>query len=297
MRGLQPLNQPGRRALSLLLLGLVVFTLVACRRASQVRLTERDETLSLHHADRERSFILHRPTAAASGTARPLLIVMHGGGGDARGIIDITRGRFNELADAENFYVVYPQGVDKSWNDGRVDVRSTAHKENIDDVGFLKQMIETIAANHTIDRTRVFATGISNGGFMSYRLACELSGTVRAVAPVTAQLSKDLLPDCKPNQPVGVLMINGTLDPLVPYDGGTVDRRHAQILGRTQHLRGRTNRYGTTRPRSRRRNPRRSRDVRALRRRSGRIVARARRRSHLARRPAVSHGTPRRESQ
>ena len=223
MRGLQPLNQPGRRALSLLLLGLVVFTLVACRRASQVRLTERDETLSLHHADRERSFILHRPTAAASGTARPLLIVMHGGGGDARGIIDITRGRFNELADAENFYVVYPQGVDKSWNDGRVDVRSTAHKENIDDVGFLKQMIETIAANHTIDRTRVFATGISNGGFMSYRLACELSGTVRAVAPVTAQLSKDLLPDCKPNQPVGVLMINGTLDPLVPYDGGTVE--------------------------------------------------------------------------
>lgn len=148
---------------------------------------------------------------------------MHGGGGNARGIIDITRGRFNELADAENFYVVYPTGFDKGWNDGRVDVRSTAHRENIDDVGFLKRVIDNIAAEYPIDRKRIFSTGLSNGAFMSYRLACELSGTILAIAPVTAQLSKDLLPSCKPTNPVGVLIINGTEDPIVPYNGGTVE--------------------------------------------------------------------------
>ncbi|MCR9145281.1 MAG: esterase [bacterium] len=213
--------------ISLLLLPMLaaLTILTQCRR-NQVRLGERDRVYELQHEGRERSYILHRPAAAASvdpANPRPLLIVMHGGGGTARGAINITRGRFNELADAENFYVVYPTGFDKSWNDGRVDLRSTAHREKIDDVGFLKRVIESIAGEYPIDRARIFSTGISNGGFMSMRLACDLSETVRAVAPVTAQLSRDLFAMCKPQRPVGMLLVNGTDDPIVPYDGGTIE--------------------------------------------------------------------------
>ncbi|MEQ9362781.1 MAG: PHB depolymerase family esterase, partial [Leptospirales bacterium] len=223
----------------ILIAGLMI--LPQCRR-HQVRLTERDRVYELTHDGRDRSYILHRPAGAAPNAAdpRPLLIVMHGGGGDARGVVDITRGRFNELADAENFYVVYPTGFDKSWNDGRVDLRSTAHREMIDDVDFLKRVIASVAGEYAIDSGRIFSTGISNGGFMSMRLACELSDTVRAVAPVTAQLSQDLLSACKPRRAVGVLLVNGTDDPIVPYDGGTIEllwTKRGEILSTDDTLR------------------------------------------------------------
>ena len=209
------------------LLALVVLATVSQCRRHRVKLNDQDQDYTLQHEGRERSYVLHlpyRPGAAVVDPAnpRPLLIVMHGGGGTAKGMIYLTKGRFRELADAHNFYVVYPQGYEKGWNDGRNDVRSTASKENIDDVGFLRQVIDRVAAEVPIDRTRVFATGMSNGGFMSMRLACQLSDRIRAVAAVTAQLSVDLLPQCRPTRPVGVLLINGTDDPLVPYAGGEV---------------------------------------------------------------------------
>lgn len=237
--------------LILILLCATLATFTQCRR-HQVRPGERDQVYELRHEGRDREYILHRPPGANDAREpRPLLLVMHGGGGKAQGIIDVTRGRFNELADAENFFVVYPGGFDKSWNDGRVDVRATAHRENIDDVGFLKRVIESIAAEYAIDRKRIFATGISNGGFMSMRLACQLSDTIRAVAVVTAQLSQDLLPACRPGRPVGMLLINGTDDPIVPYDGGTVEifwTKRGEILSTDDTLRfwARHNRCGPT---------------------------------------------------
>jgi polyhydroxybutyrate depolymerase len=146
-----------------------------------------------------------------------LLIVLHGGGGTAEGMIRFTG--FNQIADANGFIVVYPDGLDKSWNDGRVYRRAPLVT---DDVAYISALIDHLQAGQNIDPTRIFATGISNGGFMSYRLACELSDKITGIAPVTANLSVDLEASCAPSQPVKMLIINGTDDPLVPYDGGEV---------------------------------------------------------------------------
>lgn len=210
-------------------------TLSHCR-GRRIALTEQDQGYTLTTPDgRERSYILHRPyqpgTTVDPTNPRPLLIALHGGGGDSRSMINLTGGRFNELADARNFYVVYPQGYENGWNDGRNDPYAPARKENIDDLAFLSRLIDAIAAEVPIDLSRVFATGMSNGGFMSMRVACQMSDRIRAVAAVTAQLSADLLSACQPTRPVGVLIINGTEDPVVPYGGGEVRIFHQRRGG------------------------------------------------------------------
>ncbi|MCP5485101.1 MAG: esterase [Spirochaetales bacterium] len=176
---------------------------------------------TLTHAGQEREYILHSPRPEPAGRV-PLVLVLHGGGGDMRGMLSLTGGRFQELADQHGFYVLYPQGLEKSWNDGRLDPNSYAHQNQIDDIGFLTRLIEDISFRYPIDQARIFSTGISNGGFMSMRLACQLSERVRGIAAVTAQLARDQLEFCHPARPVSVLLINGTEDPLVPYDGGQV---------------------------------------------------------------------------
>jgi polyhydroxybutyrate depolymerase len=133
----------------------------------------------------------------------------------------LTRGAFNRIADRDGAIVVYPEGVGRHWNDGR-DLHDTAARENVDDVGFMLALVEDVARNHPLDRGRIFATGISNGGFMSMRLACDAAETFAAVAPVTAVLSEKLGARCAPSRPVAIMIINGTEDPLVPWAGGMV---------------------------------------------------------------------------
>lgn len=153
---------------------------------------------------------------------RPLLLVLHGGGGKSHGMLRLTNSRFNELADRDGFFVVYPQGFDRSWNDGRPDKISGAHRKGIDDVGFLRALIEDLIARYPIDAKQVFVTGISNGGLMSYRLGCSLPDTIRAIAPVTAQIPAAIEPFCRSESAVSLAVFNGTADPLVPYDGGQI---------------------------------------------------------------------------
>jgi polyhydroxybutyrate depolymerase len=167
-----------------------------------------------------RSYRIYVPTHV--GTPAPVVFALHGGGGSGSGMELVTSGGFNRIADREGVIIVYPDGVGRNWNDGRSDVGSRAFKENLDDVGFLKAVLEAVAARYPVDTRRVFATGISNGGFMSFRLACEAADTFLAVAPVVAGLSVDLGPRCKPKRPVSVAIMNGTEDPLVPWKGGYV---------------------------------------------------------------------------
>jgi len=151
----------------------------------------------------------------------PVLFVLHGGGGDAESAERLTRSGFHDLADEHGFLVVYPEGVDNHWNDGR-SLDDTASQENIDDIGFFAALINHLDEKYTIDRARVYATGISNGGFMSYRLACDLSDQIAGIAAVTANLSDELAANCHPTRPVSILIINGTDDPLVLFGGGDV---------------------------------------------------------------------------
>lgn len=209
-------------AFAIALLSLSTSSLLSCVHAT------RPAGRSFSHNGLERKYLLHSLSLKSIDSgARPLLLVLHGGGGTNRGMLWLTNKKFNQLADRDGFFVVYPQGVDKSWNDGRPNKISGAHRKDIDDIGFLRALIEYLLSEYPLDPNRVFATGISNGGLMAFRLGCSLSDKIRAIAPVTASLPSAILPRCRSESAVSLAVFNGTEDPLVPYNGGqiTVFRR------------------------------------------------------------------------
>ena len=179
-----------------------------------------EQEIRLRSGGIERTCLVHAPAKATAGPM-PLLLVLHGGGGTADGMIKLTRGGFDALADRRGFVVGYPQGVGKSWNDGRHDLRSAANRENVDDVGFIRDLITELAGRYPIDRRRVFIAGMSNGGMMAMRLACSLP-EVRGVAAVASSLSEDAAAECPATSTVTVVEIAGTADPIVPFAGGEV---------------------------------------------------------------------------
>jgi polyhydroxybutyrate depolymerase len=190
---------------------------------------------SFMHGGLKRTFKTHIPTSFSKSTQLPLVIALHGRGGTGESMILITRKGFNKLADRDGFIVVYPDGIELNWNDGRTDeqARDRAHRENIDDVGFISALIDTMAAEYNINPEKVYVTGISNGAIMAYRLACELSHKITAIAPVDGNIPVPLSSECKPEQPVSLLAINNTNDPLVPYNGGDIyGHFHRVDLGR-----------------------------------------------------------------
>ena len=175
----------------------------------------------LQYDGERRMFLSYTPKdpGQLSGS-RPLIIVLHGGGGTARQISRGTFRRFDRWADEYGFYVVYPNAIEKIWDTGGGRISENLSPRR-DDLGFLEHVIDQIAAKHPIDKSRVFATGISRGGHASFMLACR-SNKVRAIAPVAMNLPRQLTADCKKAKPTGVLLINGTADPLVPFEGGRV---------------------------------------------------------------------------
>jgi polyhydroxybutyrate depolymerase len=197
----------------------LLLLLPACASLSAQGLTEH----RLQHDGRQRTYLMHRPARSERAAhPRALVLVLHGGGTAADSMVRLTHGRFNELADRDNAVVVYPQGIDHAWNDGRDPSASTAHRDQIDDVEFLRAVIREAAVREGVDPARVFATGISNGGMMALRLGCEQPEVVRAVAPLTASIPTPLKPVCQHATRVGLLLMNGTEDPLVPYGGGEI---------------------------------------------------------------------------
>ena len=152
----------------------------------------------------------------------PLVFLLHGGGGSAKAMEKLTQEGFNALAEKEGFIVVYPEAVEKHWNDGRALQRWLSQREKIDDIGFLSALIEHLSREHRIDKRRIYATGISNGGLMSYRLACELTYQIAAIAAVASSMGENLSLSCSPSRPISVLIINGIEDPLVPWEGGEI---------------------------------------------------------------------------
>jgi polyhydroxybutyrate depolymerase len=169
--------------------------------------------------------VFHPDGRPAPGSGLPLVVVLHGGATVADMILHYSR--FNEVAARENFAVAYPYGVNRWWNDGRmIDGRG---ETEADDVAFIRALVADVSTNvRPLDRGRLYATGISNGGFMSLRLACEAADLFAAVAAVSATMPLELGARCRPAKPVAVLTINGTGDSLVPYVGGHA--RTAQAL-------------------------------------------------------------------
>jgi polyhydroxybutyrate depolymerase len=146
-------------------------------------------------------------------TAHPaLVLVLHGGGATSQG-----QARYDRFADVvgNDAIVVYPQGIDRHWNDAR-----DAYA-GVDDTAFLSTLIRKMESRYAIDPRRVYVAGISNGGMMALTAACVIPG-IAAVAAVSANLPAPLQNACKPKDPVAVMLIDGTADPLVPYGGGMV---------------------------------------------------------------------------
>ncbi len=162
----------------------------------------------------------------------PMVLALHGGGSNARQMERYTR--FNDLAAKEGFLVVYPEAVDGNWNDGRGIEGVRSQQENIDDVKFVRTILDRISKVHRIDRSRIYSTGISNGAFMSHRLATEASDLITAIAPVVGGMAPSMAKKFHPDQPVSILIIQGDADPLVPIRGGMVGflrgRKRGQVI-------------------------------------------------------------------
>jgi len=182
-----------------------------------------DKPAALRVDGRERTYTYHVPSGYDGTHAVPLLLALHGRLGQGSGEERLSH--LDKVSDERGFLVVYPDGLDRSWADGRGGTPSD-HK-GVDDVKFLSKLIDQMEAEFKVDSSRIYATGMSNGGFMSGRLACQLSNRIAAVAIVAASLSERVAASCHPEAPVSVLVLQGTEDPLVPLAGGALGRNTA----------------------------------------------------------------------
>jgi len=198
---------------------LIVLVLVAMPdRIAAQPLGPGTHDLSLRTPDgRTREFFLHVPTRYNSSRPMALVFDSHGYTSNARQQATFTG--YRDVADAETFAVIHAQGWDDSWN--AETCCGTAMTLNIDDVTFFRMMIDYTAGRVNIDRSRIFATGMSNGGFISHRLGVEASDVFNAIGPVAATVPYFL---GRPGLNVGVYHIHGTEDALVPYDGSAIFR-------------------------------------------------------------------------
>jgi polyhydroxybutyrate depolymerase len=174
-------------------------------------------TINIMVDNLSRSFLLYKPKGYNNAGKLPVVFVSHGGSGNSQGMLSLTD--FRPIADREKVLLIYPQGSQNSWNDGRP---TDANVAGVDDVNFFRQMCNYAVSNLSADAARIYATGISNGGFMSARLGCQLSDKIAAIAVVAASMEQGVYNNCNPGNSVPSIFIHGTADIFVPFIGGTV---------------------------------------------------------------------------
>jgi len=151
-----------------------------------------------------------------------LVFVLHGSGGSGKQIAG-TALKLEAKASAENVLLVYPDGYKQYWNECRKTADSRANIENIDEIAFFDSMISYFKKNYPINERHVFAMGTSGGGHMAYKLAILLPAKFRAVTAIVANLPDDQNMDCADaKDPISIMIINGTDDPVNPYKGGLI---------------------------------------------------------------------------
>ena len=182
---------------------------------------------SITHDGIQRNYILYIPELYDGSSDVPLVLNFHGFGSNANE--QMFYGDFRDIADTEGFLLVHPEGTtfigNKFWNVGFPGLSST-----VDDVGFTEALIDELATLYAIDLDRVYATGMSNGGFMSFLLACQLSEKIAAVASVTGEMTQDTFDNCNAQRPVPALQIHGTEDDVVLYNGNTLSLSISDII-------------------------------------------------------------------
>jgi polyhydroxybutyrate depolymerase len=203
---------------------LVLMALACARSASTItknplNLPTGESTRILTQDNRQRSYMLYVPESVYWDRSIPLVFVFHGGTGNAESAIRMSG--FNDVADENGFVVVYPNGTGRlsddkllTWNGGAC--CGYAQVAEVDDVGFVRAVVADLQALVDIDSSRIYATGMSNGGILSHRLACEAADLFAAIAPVAGTLN---FAACQPSQPVSVIEFHGTEDQHILYDG------------------------------------------------------------------------------
>jgi polyhydroxybutyrate depolymerase len=192
---------------------------VAAVGADAATLDPGDHEFTLLHERLRRSYLVHVPPAAGPARPRPVVINFHGGGGNAR--VQKAYTRMDDAADREGFIAVYPNGTGGlggrllTWNAGTC--CGVAAASQVDDVGFVLAVLDDLGRRVTFDSTRVYATGLSNGSMMAYRLAAEAPHRIAAVAGVAGAMT---LPRFAPALPIPVLHIHSVDDGRALYDGG-----------------------------------------------------------------------------
>lgn len=189
-----------------LLLVLVLACLSTCQAFSQTIVD------SFPFEGIQRAYRVYVPPSYAPGTPAPLVFNLHGYTSNAQQ--QEFYSEMNAVADTAGFIVVYPDGVNNAWNAG-------FGLTNTNDVGFISVLIDTMNANYNIDLTRVYSCGMSNGGFMSFHLACQLDNRIAAIASVTGLFATGSANSCSASRPVPIMQIHGTMDGVVPYGGST----------------------------------------------------------------------------
>lgn len=181
-----------------------------------------DYVRSLKHDGRTRTYRIYVPNQYQAAKSAPLVLAFHGGGGDMDYMAKDEYYGLISKAEAEGFVVVFPNGYSQlksgkfaTWNAGAC--CADARDNNSDDVGFVRKIIASVTRELNINRQMIFATGMSNGGMMSYRLACEMSDTFSAIAAVAGT---DNTLNCQPRKPVSILHIHAKNDDRVLFNGG-----------------------------------------------------------------------------
>ena len=214
-----------RTLMALGFLGLIFFGaawwLLGIRQAPVPKLGGALTSESLSWESRERTYQVYRPSRVLQ--SPPIVFVLHGSMGNGAMARTSMAHDFDRLADEEGFLVVYPDGFDDHWNGCRVAGPYAANQLDVDDVGFFRAIVSRLVTEEDADPEAVFATGISNGGHMAIRLALEAPDLVRGVAPIVASMPSDENLGCEDRGAgVAFLLINGTEDPMNPYEGGDV---------------------------------------------------------------------------
>jgi polyhydroxybutyrate depolymerase len=159
-----------------------------------------------------------------------LVFVLHGSGGNGKGMMK-SAGTMEQQANADNAMVVYPDGYKRYWNECRKLSPAEANQLDINEQAFFAAMIQYFKKRYQVDPSHVFAVGTSGGGHMVYKLALTMPTTFRAVTAIIANLPDTTNLDCTPSgKPVAMMIVNGTLDPVNPYNGGPV------ILGKNMNM-------------------------------------------------------------
>ena len=210
-------NTAIRKNILRVLISIILCILLCAFSWSQKRTGTLIKNLLLAWNGEVRRYYLYVP-ADLSDEPVPLVIVLHGGDQPLEEAVRHAPAQWMQLAGREKFIVAYPAGRNRHWHDCRDDNQGS----DADDVGFINALIDELAKVYAVDQQRIYASGESNGGMMCFRLACELSDRIAAVGSVAADYPAIHTECTGPVKPVSILIMNGTADPVMPWDGGCI---------------------------------------------------------------------------